>query len=199
MMLWRKFRGAIDLTAISNQVLAVAAGLTRTARRPQFQGRRSCSMKVSELMVSEVITCKDTDKLGEAARLMWERDIGFIPVVSSESGALVGVITDRDGFIAAYFQGKPLWEIPVTSAMSARIATCPPEAGIEDAERLMREFQVHRLPVTGKDGKVVGVISINDFARQAATDADEELEEKVAVTLGAICEPRSAEAPPQAS
>ena len=156
-------------------------------------------MKVRDLMVSAVITCRDTDALGEAARLMWQHDIGFIPVVSSETGRLAGVITDRDGFIAAYFQGKPLWEIPVRSAMSTRLATCPADASIEDAERLMREFQVHRLPVTAENGKLVGVVSINDFARQALTDADEELEEKVAATLGVICQPRSADALSQAS
>ena len=156
-------------------------------------------MKVSEMMITGVVTCKDTAPLGEIARLMWERDTGFIPVISSESGALAGVITDRDGFIAAYFQGRPLWEIPVRSAMSTRISTCPPETDVEDAEMLMREFQVHRLPVVAKDGTLVGVVSINDFARQATRDGDEQLEEEVAVTLGAICQPRTAGAPAQAS
>jgi len=148
-------------------------------------------MKVSELMVKDVITCGDTALLGEIARLMWEHDIGFIPVISSENGTLAGVITDRDGFLAAYFQGKPLWHIPVRSAMSTRIATCPPEADVENAERLMREFQVHRLPVVTKDGKLVGVVSLNDLARKAAHDENEDLEEEVAATLGAICQPRT--------
>lgn len=156
-------------------------------------------MKVSEMMVTDVVTCKDTAPLGEVARLMWERDLGFIPVISSESGALAGVITDRDGFIAAYFKGRPLWEIPVREAMSTRISTCPPEADVNDAERLMRESQVHRLPVVAKDGKLLGVVSISDFAHQAARDGDEQFEEEVAVTLGAICRPRTASAPAQAS
>jgi len=151
-------------------------------------------MKVSELMVKEVITCSDTALLGEAARLMWEHDIGFIPVISSD-GALAGVITDRDGFLAAYFQGQPLWHIPVRSAMSTRLAICPPEADIDDAERLMRDFQVHRLPVVTKEGKLVGVVSLNDFARKATHEHDEALEEKVAVTLGTICQPRTPQTP----
>jgi CBS domain-containing protein len=154
-------------------------------------------MKVNELMVKDVITCGDTAPLGEIARLMWEHDIGFIPVISSDNGALAGVITDRDGFLAAYFQGKPLWHIPARSAMSTRIATCPAEADVEDAERLMREFQVHRLPVVTKEGKLVGVVSLNDFARKAAHDENETLEEEVAVTLGAICQPRTPETPAQ--
>jgi CBS domain-containing protein len=154
-------------------------------------------MKVSELMVKDVITCGENALLGEIAKLMWEHDIGFIPVISSDNGALAGVITDRDGFLAAYFQGKPLWQIPVRSAMSTRIATCPAEADVEDAERLMREFQVHRLPVVTKEGKLVGVVSLNDLARKAAHDENEKLEEEVAVTLGAICQPRTPETPAQ--
>jgi CBS domain-containing protein len=182
---------AADLTALPVRVMHAAAGFGRIVARPRRQITRRCSMKVSDLMVTPVLTCKETDTLGEAARLMWEHDIGFVPVVSAEGNQLAGVITDRDGFIAAYFQGKPLWEIPVRSAMSTRIATCPPDATIEDAERLMREYQVHRLPVTAEDGSLAGVISINDFARQALSDADEELEEKVAITLGAISHPRT--------
>ena len=152
-------------------------------------------MKVSELMVKDVITCRDTAPLGEIAKLMWEHDLGFIPVVSSENGAFAGVITDRDGFLAAYFQGKELWNIPVRSAMSTRIATCPAEADIEEAEQLMRKFQVHRLPVVTKGGKLVGVVTLNDFARNAARDDNGKLEEQVAVTLGAISQPRTLEAP----
>jgi len=152
-------------------------------------------MKVSELMVKDVITCGDATRLGEIAKLMWEHDIGFIPVISSENGAFAGVITDRDGFLTAYFQGKELWNIPVRNAMSTQIATCPPEADAEAAQQVMREFQVHRLPVVTKEGKLVGVVTLNDFARKAAHDENEELEEQVAVTLGAISEPRTSEAP----
>ena len=143
-------------------------------------------MKVSELMTPEVFTCTDRCMLAEAVKLMWENDIGFVPVVSAENGALVGVVTDRDACISAFFQGKPLWEIPVASAVSLRTATCRPDAEVDEAEEIMSEFQVHRLPVVDAAGKLVGVISINDLARRAAGDADQEFEEEVALTLGAI-------------
>lgn len=149
-------------------------------------------MKVREVMVSPVITCNDSAQLGDAAKLMWEHDIGFLPVVSQADGAIVGVVTDRDGFLGAYFQGKPVWDIPVKSAMSARIASCRPDAEVDEAEQIMSEFQVHRLPVI-EDGKLVGVISIKDLARRAAGDVNELLEEEVALTLGAISQPRGAE------
>lgn len=147
-------------------------------------------MRVSELMKSEVITCKDDARLGEVARLMWERDVGFVPVVSNRDGGLVGVITDRDALIGAYFHGTALWEIPVAEVMSRGIATCGPDADVSEAERLMREFQVHRLPVVARDGKLLGIVSLNDLAREATKYGDERLEEEVALTLGAICQPR---------
>ncbi len=151
-------------------------------------------MKVGDVMVRAVICVRDTAPLGEAARLMWENDLGFIPVISADGG-LAGVVTDRDAFLAAYFQGRPLWEIPVKSAMSSRVWTCPPEAEVDHVERLMREFQVHRMPVVTAAGNLVGVISLNDIARRAARDGDRAQEENVALTLGVIAEPRSPETP----
>lgn len=155
-------------------------------------------MRVRELMSSEVLTCKDTDALADVARTMWNHDIGFMPVISSVSGALAGVITDRDGFIAAYFSGEPLSEITVGSAMTARVSTCRSDATIEDAAQIMSDLQVRRLPVVDAEGKLVGVLSINDLARRAATAGDELFEEDVALTLGAICHPRGKVVPAQA-
>ncbi|HTO99457.1 MAG TPA: CBS domain-containing protein [Myxococcales bacterium] len=147
-------------------------------------------MKVREVMVPKVITCDQRAALAEAVKLMWEHDIGFLPVVSAETGALLGVITDRDACMAAWFQGKPLWDIPVGSAMSMRVASVSAEAEVDEAELIMSEFQVHRLPVLDEAGKLVGVISLNDLAHRAVRDADAELEEEVALTLGTVSQPR---------
>ena len=40
---------------------------------------------------------------------------------------------------------------------------------------------------------VHGVVSVNDLARKATEDENEELEEEVAVTLGAIGQPRASQ------
>jgi CBS domain-containing protein len=151
-------------------------------------------MKVREVMARDVVTSSDKAVLADAVKLMWEHDIGFLPVVAAETGALVGVITDRDACISAWFQGKPLWDIPVAAAMSPRVATCREDAEVDEAEQIMSEFQVHRLPVTDAGGKLVGVVSLNDLAHRAVKDADEVLEEEVALTLGTISQPRTAAA-----
>ena len=151
-------------------------------------------MKVSDLMTREVVTCPENAMLGEAVRLMWDHRIGFLPVVSDGDGALVGVITDRDAALAAWLHDKPIREIPVRAVMSVQVGTCGAEAEIDEAELRMSELQVRRLPVIGDRGQVVGVISLDDVARQAAGKADAELEEEVALTLGAIAQPRANDA-----
>ena len=150
-------------------------------------------MKVNELMVKEVVTCNDTTALGAVAELMQEHGIGFLPVLSSSDGTLLGVVTDRDGFIAAHSQVRSLWEIPVLSAMSTYVASVSPDADVGVAENIMTQFKVHRLPVVAKDGKLVGIVSISDIARRANADSNEEMQEQVAATLSAILQARLAE------
>lgn len=149
------------------------------------------NMKVESLMTAPAITCNPETPLGEVARLMWTKDIGFLPVVAKDTGQLVGVITDRDALIGAYTNGKLLWEIPTEVSMARAVKTCRADMQVEEAEQIMGTNQVHRLPVVNGEGRLVGVISLNDIARRAATDADETLEQEVAVALGTICRPRA--------
>jgi hypothetical protein len=47
--------------------------------------------------------CRPSDSLNHAARLLWENDIGTLPVVADDgSNRLVGIVTDRDICMAAY-------------------------------------------------------------------------------------------------
>jgi CBS domain-containing protein len=52
-------------------------------------------MQVKDLMSSVVYTCSARDTLDVPARIMWEHDVGFVPVVDDQHH-LEGVVTDRD-------------------------------------------------------------------------------------------------------
>lgn len=147
-------------------------------------------MRVSDVMHKEVITCTDRAMLGDAAKLMWDHDIGFLPVVAAQGGALVGVLTDRDAAIAAWSRDARLSQIEAGSAMSTGVISCGPDNDVFEAEQLMRKFQVHRLPVLTAEGTLAGVISLNDLARRAARESNWWLQEDVAGTLSAIGRPR---------
>src|SRR5689334_2631742 len=102
------------------------------------------AMKVSELMTRDVATCRATASLNDAARIMWERDCGCVPVVE-ESGVVVGMITDRDICMAAYTQGRRLTHMDVRSAASKSVTTIRADESLDRAKELMRDAQVRRL------------------------------------------------------
>ncbi len=117
---------------------------------------------VSELMSREVHSVHLGDSLNAAARLMWEHEIGCLPVLSHD-GHLVGLITDRDVCMGAYTTGKALHETTVDSAMSCRAVACRAHDSLHAAEELMRAHQVRRLPIVDDAGRLVGLLSIDDL------------------------------------
>jgi CBS domain-containing protein len=145
-------------------------------------------MKVQDFMSRDVSTCRPEDTLSDAARIMWERDVGFVPVVDSNM-RLCGVVTDRDGYMAAYFTGQPLTQVAVERTMSREVHTVAPETDLDEAEETMRRAQVRRIPVVAEGDRLVGVLSLNDIAVRAAGSAGRQgqvLRTNVAETLGAV-------------
>ena len=154
-------------------------------------------MKVAEVMTKDVRSVGPDASLADATRIMWEIDCGFIPVAEPQSRALIGVVTDRDACIASMTQGAPLHAIPVELPMSRAVVTCQPEDDLAVAHDLMRRHQLHRLAVADPENRLVGVLSINDIARQAARLRGNERAAAltaVAETLAAICKLRESAA-----
>ncbi len=145
-------------------------------------------MRVHEVMARTVWTCRADEAMAAAARLMWEHDVGAVPVLD-EKGKLVGIVTDRDLCMGAYFSGEPLTAEPVEHVMSKVVFAIAPAETVEKAEELMRSKQVHRLPVLDGE-KLVGMISLGDLARAARARTAVSASE-VNATLAAIVEPRA--------
>lgn len=82
-------------------------------------------MKAKDLMTTDVKCCAEYNTLNTAAQMMWEHDIGCVPVVDKE-GRAIGVLTDRDICMGAYIQGVLLTGALVTSAMSKEVFSCAP-------------------------------------------------------------------------
>jgi CBS domain-containing protein len=160
-------------------------------------------MKVEQLMNRTVNTCHTHDSLATAAGLMWDLDIGSLPVLN-EDGSVAGMITDRDICMAAYTQGQLLADIQVSRAMSKVAYSCRPTADIAEAEEIMRTRQVRRLPVISAAGKLVGIVSLNDLAREAGRSSGKSVRsvspQEVTSTLAAVTVPRrSGASSPRAS
>lgn len=154
-------------------------------------------MKVEQLMTKSVRTCYASNTLSDAAQLMWDGDCGCLPVVSDDgSKRVVGMITDRDICMASHFRGRAPREVPVAEAMSTAVRAVSPSEMLGDAESIMSDAQVRRLPVVDENRQLVGMLSLADLAREADRNRQAKQpaikEQEVGDTLTAICEPRHA-------
>ena len=138
-------------------------------------------MKVRELMTTEPTTVEPKATLGEVATLMKQEDCGSIPVV--EAGRLVGIVTDRDIVIRGVAGGTDPKTQRVSTIMSADPVTIGADDDVTEAEKIMADRQIRRLPVI-EDGRLVGIIVTAQIAR-----ADDK--RKVGETLREISEPTS--------
>ncbi|HEX7082319.1 MAG TPA: CBS domain-containing protein [Gammaproteobacteria bacterium] len=156
-------------------------------------------MRVEQLMSKQVYWCRPEDSLDRAAQLMWDHDIGALPVGTGDGVVrAIGMITDRDICMSALFRGRPLHEIRVSEAMTRDLRVCRPEDAATEAERTMRSAQVRRLPVVSDGGELIGMISLADIAREASREtsaqprsraAPDVTESEVGDTLAAIVDP----------
>lgn len=153
-------------------------------------------MVVGQLMCREVRFCAPEDSLELAAQMMWDHDVGCVVVVSG--GRVVGMLTDRDVCMAAYTQGRALREVTVSSAMSKECHLARPDMPASEAMRLMRERQVRRLPVCDEQGRLQGVLSLNDLAREAVRPRTKLAPHEVVETLAAVGQRRQPAASAQA-
>jgi CBS domain-containing protein len=148
-------------------------------------------MKVKELMSRGVLTCRAHDDLNRAAQIMWEGNCGIVPVVDDE-GRPIGMITDRDVCMSAYLKGATLRSMRVRDAMAKHVTSCALDAAVETAMELMGETRVRRLPVVDSKGVLVGLLSLNDLAREARrhrkSSGGSRFTDAVVDTLGAVCD-----------
>jgi CBS domain-containing protein len=145
-------------------------------------------MNVGEIMTKDVRCCLTGDNLAEAANSIWEVDCGVLPVVDEE-GKLQGILTDRDLAIAVGTRNRKASEILVKEVMIRDVKTCGPEMDLEGVMRVMRRAKVRRVPVVDADGKVVGIITLNDLVMAATPKRGPVDYDEVVETLKVVSAP----------
>jgi CBS domain-containing protein len=161
--------------------------------------RRITSMKVREIMSSNPICCRPTDRLADVAWKMYEGDCGVLPVLG-EKGEAVGMITDRDVAIATMTRNKPPSELFVAEVMSGKVHACGSDDNLESALETMAAGRVRRLPVLDAERSVVGVLSMNDvILRLGRATTHLALTRHVLTALHRICEHSDQGGAPMAS
>ena len=147
-------------------------------------------MHVEDLMTRPVVTCRATDPLALAVQLMWEQDCGIV-VVTGYANEVVGVVTDRDVCVATWSNGSAPQALLVADVMATDALTCRPADTIERALGVMSLSQVRRLPVVDGNNRPVGVLSLNNLIRYAATAKRGDVERRLIEAMAGISQPRA--------
>jgi CBS domain-containing protein len=143
-------------------------------------------MKIEEIMSKNPVCCTPQTSLVEVAQMMVEFDCGAIPVVDNPQtmGPVVGVVTDRDIVCRTLAKGRNPLEMAAQDCMSAPVLAVRPDDSIDDARRIMEEYQIRRLPVINQDQVLVGFTTQAQIARNSTNDQSGELLKSVTRSSG---------------
>jgi len=110
-------------------------------------------------MILDPITLHVDSTLGDAEAIMREHKIGGIPVVNKEN-KLIGIVTNRD---LRFEKGmkRPVKEIMTKD----NLITATDEVGLKEAEAILQEYKIEKLPIVDKDGKLTGLITYKDILK----------------------------------
>ena len=125
---------------------------------------RNTETRAHHVMTKELFCCGPADSLHRAAQIMWEQDCGVVPVLD-DSGKLIGMVTDRDCCMAAHLQDVPLSHICVERVMARELFSASVDDPIQQVVSILRDRQVHRVPIVEAGGRLVGLVSLGDVAR----------------------------------
>ena len=123
-------------------------------------------MNIRQVMTPNPQCVSPGDSIQNAARIMRDCDTGAVPVV--ENGRPVGIVTDRDIVVRAVADGGQL-NRPVREIVSGDVVCVTPDMSTREANELMSEHQVRRLPVVEGD-RLVGIVSLGDLAVKEGKD-----------------------------
>ncbi len=111
-------------------------------------------------MTPEPIGVYFDQTIADAARVMREAGVGAVLVVRDQE--LAGVVTDRDIVVRGVAEGKTATDL-IGPLCSADLVGVNADADTDEAEMVIRDNAVRRLPVIG-DGEVHGMVSLGDLA-----------------------------------
>jgi CBS domain-containing protein len=127
-------------------------------------------MKLTDIMTHGVEIISPDTTVADAADTMRNLDLGALPVC--DGTRLVGMLTDRDIIIRAVAEGRDPTQTRVSSCMTPDVIYCFQDQEAEEAEKLMQEKQIRRLPILDRDKQLVGILALADIATKTDDAAE---------------------------
>ncbi|MGA8220093.1 MAG: CBS domain-containing protein [Candidatus Acidiferrales bacterium] len=158
-------------------------------------------MKVKEVMMRTAASCSPETNLGAAVEILWNRNCGILPIVD-ENLKVTGVITDRDICVALGTRNRLPGEVNVSEVTTGKLFACAPDDEIRAALGKMAQAKVRRLPVVTAEGKLEGILSMDDVVMHSQASfgraASELSHDDIVETLKQLYRPDLPQVVPQA-
>ena len=132
-------------------------------------------------MILDPITLREDALVGDAFKIIRDFKIGGIPVINRQ-GRLVGIVTNRDLRFERDAK-RPIAEIMTRE----KLITTTEFTDFEQAEDILQEHKIEKLPVVDKDYKLIGLITYKDIIKVKARPnacKDEQGRLRVAAAVG---------------
>jgi IMP dehydrogenase len=108
-------------------------------------------------LIIDPITMQPDATVGDALKVMRDNKIGGIPIVDSSKN-LVGILTNRDLRFEKNTKKK------VSEIMTkAKLVTAPQGTSMQQAEKILEQYKIEKLPIVDKKGKLIGLITFRDI------------------------------------
>ncbi len=118
------------------------------------------------------LTLPPTASVKDACRKMAERRVGAVLV--TQGSGLVGIFTGRDAVARVLAEGRDAAKTTLGQVMTKNPTTTTPGCNAVDCLRLMQDCGFRHVPIVGRDGVLVGVVSRGDFRGHEQDRLDEE-------------------------
>ncbi|MEQ8909279.1 MAG: IMP dehydrogenase [Vicingaceae bacterium] len=155
---------AMDTVTESALAIAIAGeggiGVLHKNMSIERQAAEVRKVKRSESgMIQDPITLREGASVADALKLMKENSIGGIPVVDDKH-ILKGIVTNRD----LRFQ-KNMNEKVDQVMTKENIITTTKETGLGEAEEILQDYKIEKLPVVDENNKLIGLITFRDIIK----------------------------------
>lgn len=122
-------------------------------------------MRCETVMQREVLYVLPGDTAQQAALVMRNENIGFLPVCD-DGGCVIGTLTDRDLALRVCADGTAGGSVRVSAVMTRDLVSCRADDDLTVAERLMAEHGKSRIIVTDGTTRLIGIISLTDVVKR---------------------------------
>ena len=154
---------AMDTVTEANMAIAIAQeggiGVLHKNMSIDDQAKEVRKVKRSESgMILDPVTLPLDSIVGDALKIMQEHSIGGIPVVNQKN-KLVGIITNRD------LRFEKDLSLPIKKIMTTENIITTEISDLDNAEQILQENKIEKLPVVNKKHELVGLITFKDIIK----------------------------------